>query len=98
MLSDFSLSCWDTDCVGISCSNVWSELGVGILYTQAHMLTLDMQWCTTTSSDRSFECPGRRKRLRVDMWDFTTVKIKTDIAPDAEAATLLSGTEDNFEY
>ncbi|XP_064384225.1 BTB/POZ domain-containing protein 10-like [Halichondria panicea] len=30
--------------------------------------------------------------------DFTTVKIKTDIAPDAEAATLLSGNEDNFEY
>ena len=30
--------------------------------------------------------------------DFTTVKIKTDIAPDAEAATLLSGNEDNFDY
>ena len=30
--------------------------------------------------------------------DFTTVKIKTDIAPDAEGATLLSGQEDNFEY
>ena len=30
--------------------------------------------------------------------DFTTVKVKTDIAPDAEAATLLSGPEDNFEY
>jgi len=26
------------------------------------------------------------------------VKVKTDIAPDAEAATLLSGPEDNFEY
>ena len=31
--------------------------------------------------------------------DFTCVKIKTDIAPDAEAATLLSGNEDdNFDY
>jgi len=30
--------------------------------------------------------------------DFTCVKIKTDIAPDAEAATLLSGQEDNFDY
>lgn len=30
--------------------------------------------------------------------DFTTVKVKTDIAPDAEAATLLSGPEDNFDY
>jgi hypothetical protein len=24
--------------------------------------------------------------------------VKTDIAPDAEAATLLSGPEDNFDY
>lgn len=30
--------------------------------------------------------------------DFTTVKVKTDIAPDAEGATLLSGPEDNFDY
>ena len=31
--------------------------------------------------------------------DFTCVKIKTDISPDAEAATLLSGNEDNnFDY
>jgi len=30
--------------------------------------------------------------------DFTCVKIKTDIAPDAEAATLLTGQEDNFDY
>ena len=30
--------------------------------------------------------------------DFTTVKVKTDIAPDAEAATLLSGPEDNYDY
>ena len=30
--------------------------------------------------------------------DFTTVKVKTDIAPDAEAATLLSGPEDSFDY
>ena len=30
--------------------------------------------------------------------DFTCVKVKTDIAPDAEAATLLSGNEDNFDY
>ena len=30
--------------------------------------------------------------------DFTTVKVKTDIAPDAEAATLLSGPEDTLDY
>ena len=30
--------------------------------------------------------------------DFTCVKIKTDIAPDAEAATLLSGNEDSYDY
>lgn len=30
--------------------------------------------------------------------DFTCVKIKTDIAPDAEAATLLSGAEDDLDY
>ena len=30
--------------------------------------------------------------------DFTMVKVKTDIAPDAEAATLVTGPEDNFDY
>lgn len=30
--------------------------------------------------------------------DFTMVKVKTDIAPDAEAATLVTGPEDSFDY